>query len=194
MNAVFCTAVRWFFIVAIAGGWSIRAQQPGPQTARRIQANDILNIRVLGEPDMNKETKVTGDGTINYFFVQDVQVAGLTIAEAQEKIRQILMKDWFVNPQVNIEMKEYAREIVTVLGQVNRPGTVLLPSDRRVDIVEVIGMAGDFTRLANKSRIELVRKGRKIQISYDELKKITDPARKLYVEPDDVIEVGQSVF
>ena len=55
-------------------------------------------------------------------------------------------------------------------------------------------MAGDFTRLANKSRIELVRKGRKIQISYDELKKITDPARKLYVEPDDVIEVGQSVF
>jgi len=164
------------------------------QAARKIQPNDLLLVRVLGEADMNKETKVTADGKINYFFVNDVAVAGMTLSEAQEQIRQLLMKDWFVNPQVNIEMKEYAREVVTVNGHVNRPGTLLLPSDRRIDVIEAIGMAGDFTRLASKSKIELVRKGKRTVLSYDDLKKITDPAKKVYVEPDDVIDVGQTIF
>lgn len=162
--------------------------------ARKIQPNDLLVIRVLGEADMNKETKVTSDGKINYFFVNDVSVSGMTLSEAQEHLRQLLMKDWFVNPQVNIEMKEFAREMATVNGEVVRPGTLLLPSDRRVDVIEAIGMAGGFTRLASKRKIELVRKGKRTVFSYDDLKNITDPAKKVYVEPDDIIDVGQTIF
>lgn len=162
--------------------------------ARKIQPNDLLQIRVVGENDMTKETKVTGDGKINYVFINDVQVGGLTMAEAQELIRQMLMKGWLVNPQVIIEMKQYAEETVTVLGEVNRPGRVLLPTDRRVDIVEVIGLAGDFSKNAKKSNIELRRKGKRMQFSYDELKKVSDPAKKYFVEPDDIIEVAISIF
>jgi len=162
--------------------------------ARKIQPNDLLIISVLGEAEMIKEAKVTADGKVNYFYVNDVAVAGMSLSEAQEHIRQLLMTDWFVNPQVNIQMKEYAREVVTVNGQVNRPGTLLLPNDRRVDVIEVIGLAGDFTRLAAKSRIELVRKGKRTVLSYDELKKITDPAKKIYVEPDDIIDVAQTIL
>ena len=162
------------------------------QAVRKIQPNDLLIIRVLGEIDMTKETKVSSDGKVNYVFIGDVQVAGQTITEAQEKIRQLLMKDWLVNPQVIIEMRQYAVETVTVLGQVNRPGPVVLPTDRRVDLVEVIGLAGDFSRLARKSQIDLLRKGKKVTFSYDKLKEISDPAKKVYVEPDDIIEVATS--
>ncbi|MBL9173439.1 MAG: polysaccharide biosynthesis/export family protein [Verrucomicrobiales bacterium] len=177
-------------LVIPASSSAQNAAAPG----RKIQANDILVISVLGEPEMNKETKVSNDGRVDYFYVGDVQVAGQTVAEAQEKIRQLLMKDYFVNPQVGIQVKQYAQETVTVLGQVNRPGPVLLPTDRRVDIVEVIGMAGDFNRVAKKSAIELRRKGKSVKFSYDDLRKITDPAKKVYVEPDDVVEVDITIF
>lgn len=174
----------------------VRADNPQGSAAvgRRIQANDILVVSVLNEPEMNKETKVSNDGKIDYYYIGDVQVAGQTVPEAQEKIRQLLMKDYFVNPQVGIQVKQYAQETVSVLGQVNRPGPILLPTDRRVDIVEVIGMAGDFSRLAKKSEIELRRKGKSVKFSYDDLRKITDPAKKVYVEPDDVVEVGITIF
>ena len=184
-----------FMAVALAVA-PVRADNPQGSAAvgRRIQANDILVVSVLNEPEMNKETKVSNDGKIDYYYIGDVQVAGQTVPEAQEKIRQLLMKDYFVNPQVGIQVKQYAQETVSVLGQVNRPGPILLPTDRRVDIVEVIGMAGDFSRLAKKSEIELRRKGQSVKFSYDDLRKITDPAKKVYVEPDDVVEVGITIF
>lgn len=173
---------------------SLPASLPAQQLARKIQPNDLLVIRVVGENDMSKETKVTGDGKINYVFIGDVQVGGQTIAEAQDQIRQMLMKGWLVNPQVIIEMKQYALETVTVMGEVMRPGQVILPTDRRIDLVEVIGLAGDFSKNAKKSRIELRRKGATVAYSYDELKKISDPAKKVFVQPDDFIEVATSIF
>jgi len=161
---------------------------------RKIQPNDVLVIRVLNEADMTAEKKVSNDGRINYFYIGDVSVAGKSVAEAQDLIRDLLKKDYLVDPQVNIEMRQYALEMVTVLGAVNKPGPVQLPTDRRVDVVELIGMAGDFNRYANKSRIELRRRGKSYPLSYDDLKRITDPAKKFFVEPDDVIEVGESKF
>ncbi|MCW5556318.1 MAG: polysaccharide biosynthesis/export family protein [Verrucomicrobiae bacterium] len=102
----------WLFALSLAGaGLRLAAQQ----SARKIQPNDLLRIQVLGE-DMSKEAKVTADGKINYFFVNEVSVAGKTLSEAQEQIQQLL-KTWFVNPQVSIEMKEYAQEVVTVRGK-----------------------------------------------------------------------------
>lgn len=175
------------FLVAGGPGW-LAAQQ----AVRKIQPNDLLTIRVLNEPEMAKESKVSSDGKVDYLYVGDVQVAGKTLAEAQLLIRELLMKDWFVNPQVIIETKQYALEMVTVMGQVTRPGPVQLPTDRRVDLVEVIGMAGDFTRYANKNKIELRRKGKRVQYSYDDLRKIADQEKKVFVEPDDVIDVAES--
>lgn len=175
--------------LALAPGW-LSAQQVN----RKIQPNDVLVIRVLNEPDMAAEKKVSNDGRISYFFIGDVQVSGKTVAEVQDMIRDLLKKDYLVDPQVNIEMKQYAEEKVTVLGAVNRPGPIILPSDRRVDVVELIGMAGDFNRYANKDRIELRRRGKVVTLGYGELKRISDPAKKFLVEPDDVIEVAESKF
>lgn len=55
-----------FLIAALP--FSIRAQQG----VRKIQPNDLLIIRVLGEIDMTKEAKVSSDGKVNYVFIGDV--------------------------------------------------------------------------------------------------------------------------
>jgi polysaccharide export outer membrane protein len=161
---------------------------------RKIQPGDVLIIRVLNEPDMTQEAKVTNDGRVNYFFIGDVEVGAKTIGEAKSLIQDLLNKDYLVDPQVSIEVRQYALQVVTVLGAVNKPGQVILPPDRQMDLVEAIGMAGDFNRYANKDRIELRRRGQNTRYSYDDLRKMTDPAKKVFVEPDDIIDVAESKF
>jgi protein involved in polysaccharide export with SLBB domain len=179
------------WVTVLASGWiSAEAQLAN----RKIQPNDVLIIRVLNEPDMTQEAKVTNDGRVNYFFIGDVEVGGKTIGEAKSFIQEALNKDYLVDPQVSIEVRQYALQVITVLGAVNKAGQVQLPPDRQVDIVEAIGLAGDFNRYANKSRIELRRRGQNTRYSYDDLRKLTDPAKKVYVEPDDVIDVAESKF
>lgn len=167
------------------------AQAQAQANARKILPNDILLIRVLNEPDMMAEKKVSADGKIDYFFIGEVDLNDKTVAEAQKIIRDKLDADYLVNPQVYLEVKQYALQFVTVTGQVNRPGPVNIPPDHQMDVVEAIGAAGDFNPKAKKSQIELRRKDKTMQFTYEQLRK---PEGKIFVEPDDVIWVAESKF
>jgi len=183
----FWFTLAWLFSL---GAISTQAQLVN----RKIQPNDVLIIRVLNEPDMLQEAKVTNDGRVTYFFIGDVEVGGKTIGEAKEQIQELLNKDYLVDPQVSIEVRQYAQQVITILGAVNKGGQIQLPPDRQVDLVEAIGLAGDFNRYANKDRIELRRRGQNTRYRYDDLRKLTDPTKKVYVEPDDIIDVAESKF
>jgi polysaccharide biosynthesis/export protein len=184
-------ALCWLAGLGLAWAALGQATTSTAAVARKIQPNDLLFIRVLGEPDMTAEKKVSAEGKIDYFFINEVDLNDKTVAEAQRIIRDALDKDYLVNPQVYVEVKEAARQYVTVVGQVQRPGQVPIPPDHRMDIVEAIGAAGDFSRLANKNKIELRRKDKVSKYSYDDLKKADG---RVYVEPEDVIEVAQSIL
>lgn len=159
--------------------------------ARKILPNDVLLIRVLNEPEMTAEKKVSAEGKIDYFFIGEVDLNGKTIAEAQKIIRDKLDADYLVNPQVYVEVNKAVLQYVTVTGQVNRPGRVEIPPDHEMDIIEAIGAAGDFTRLANKKKIELRRREGTKRYSYEDLKK---PDARIVVQPEDVIWVDESVL
>ena len=165
-------------------------------TARKIAANDLLVIRVLNEPDMTAEKKVSADGKINYFFVGEVAVIGKSPAEVEKVITEVLDKDYIVNPQVSVEVKQYDTQYVTVTGQVNRPGRVEIPADHQIDVIEAIGAAGDFTRLANKSKIELRRSrtNENKRYSLDQLQKLSEQGNRVILEPGDVITVAEGIL
>jgi protein involved in polysaccharide export with SLBB domain len=163
-------------------------------SARKIQANDILAIRVVSEPELTLDKKVESDGKIDYPYLGQLQVVGLTTAELRNLIQERLNRDYYVDPQVSVDYREYSRQGVNVVGQVNKPGRVELPADRRIDIVEALTTAGDLSAKAKRSEIYLIRKGEPRRYSYDELIKISDPDKKIYLDPDDVIEVKERVF
>lgn len=162
-----------------------------PVIARKVAPNDVLLIRVLGEPDMTAEKKVTAEGKIDYFFIGEIDLTGKSVSEAQKIIRDKLDADYLVDPQVYVEVKVAAEQYVTVTGQVFRAGRVLIPADHEMDILEAIGAAGDFNPKAKKNQIELRRKGKITRHSYDELKK---PENRIVVEPEDMIDVAERVF
>ena len=58
----------------------------------RINAGDKISIRVYNHPDLIMESLVTPDGAIGVMFAGQVQVAGLTLVEASEKIKNIYGK------------------------------------------------------------------------------------------------------
>jgi polysaccharide export outer membrane protein len=94
-----------------------------------------------------------------------------------------------------VQVKEYRAREVTVMGQVNKPGAIAIPAEQPLTIVEAIARAGSIAKGGDANKIYFTRRGKeKVKLSLDQLSRITDPARQLYVQPGDVIDVGEKVF
>ena len=78
--------------------------------------------------------------------------------EAAAAISQAL-KDYLVHPQVALRIVDYSKKRFTVLGQVNRPGTFDLPDESPLSLLEGIGLAGGYSRIANPSKVIVKRRG-----------------------------------
>jgi protein involved in polysaccharide export with SLBB domain len=161
---------------------------------RRIAPSDTISIEVFGEKDLTVERRVQASGTITFPLLGNVEVAGKTTAEVATLLQGKLDMDFLVNPQVSVNVKEYRSGTVSVMGHVEKKGAIKLPTERPMFILEAIAEAGGFSPTANKSKIELTRKGKTTRYKFDELRKETDPKKKIALEPDDVIYVTESFF
>jgi len=160
----------------------------------KIAPLDIIMIDVVGEKDLSKELRVSSSGTITFPFLGSIEVKSKTPAEVEKLLKEKLGKDYLVDPQVIITVKEYRSRTVSVIGQVNKPGVIALPAEQKLGILEAIAQAGDLTKSANKNRIEVSRKGKTQKYTLDDLKKDTTPEKKFWLEPGDVIYVHESFF
>ena len=169
-------------------------------TDRKIEALDMLTVNVFGEEEFGGtnnsglELRVSSTGEVTLYLLGSVEVAGKTPAEAERHIRDLLQKDYIIDPHVLVLVKTYRVSNVTVMGQVGSPGLIDLPAERRLDILSGIAQAGGFTKLARTSKIDLTREGVTQTFDLDELKKETNPAKKIWLSPDDLIYVHESAF
>lgn len=164
--------------------------------ARKIQAHDIISIRVLGEPDLTMERRIGPDGTITYPFLGLLAVEGKTTADVEKTLQELLRPDYLVDPQVAVDFKQYVQETVSVTGEVNAPGPVEIPSDRKLDLHEAITRARDLKPTANPDQIQVTREGwdKPRIFKYKEILGVTDPAKRFYVEPNDKIWIAPRIF
>jgi polysaccharide export outer membrane protein len=126
------------------------------------------------------------NGNINFPVLGFVQVAGLTRLDATLKL-QSLLEEYVAGAVVNIQVKNFK---VTVLGQVARPGTYTMPSDR-VTILEALGMAGDLQLTGMRNNILLVREldGKRQEFRLDLTSKDIFTSEAYYLRQNDVIYV-----
>jgi len=169
-------------------------------TDRKIEALDMLLVNVFGEEEFSGkdngglELRVSSTGEVTLYLLGSVEVAGKTPAQAERHIRELLKKDYIRDPHVLVLVKTYRVSNVTVMGQVSKPGLIDLPAEQRLDILAGIAQAGGFTKLAKTSKIDLTRAGVTKTHNLDRLKKETDPAKKVWLQPDDLIYVHESAF
>lgn len=95
---------------------------------------------------------VSAEGTIEFPVLGTMEVAGLTRSELIKKLKEDISK-YVKDPIVNVTISNYK---VTVLGEVNQPGTFTIP-DERITLLEAIGRAGDLTIYGKRENILILR-------------------------------------
>lgn len=161
-----------------------------------LSSGDTLNLMVYKEPDLNMQSKIARDGRVQLPLLGEVKVAGMSVREAQEHIRKLLNADYVVDPQVYLNIVSYTQRKFTIIGQVTRPGSYELQGTESLGILEAVGMAGGFSRIADTKNITVKRSvDGKTQTIKVNTKKLEDPQGGSFdVLPGDIITVGESWY
>jgi protein involved in polysaccharide export with SLBB domain len=162
----------------------------------RLVPNDTIHIRVFQEDELETTARIAKDGTISFPLVGSVPLGGKTLAEANASIIQAL-KIYLINPQIALRITEYSKRRFTILGQVNRPGIFDMPDENPLSLLEGIGLAGGYSRIANPSKVTVKRHrpdGEQIfHLDAKEMAKSkTTPAFQIL--PGDTVIVEESIF
>lgn len=120
---------------------------PAAAPEYRVGSGDVLEVVVLGNEDLSRTPTVQTGGTVTLPLLGEVQVAGLTVPEIKDKLTTLLGRDYLVRPQVEVTVKDYQSQFVTVLGEVAAPGRKALRG--RTRLVDVLVDAGGFTPRAS---------------------------------------------
>jgi len=164
----------------------------------RINPKDDILIEVFGEPEISQIYHVSSEGFINHPLLKKVQLAGLTAAEAEEKLRKMLAKDYLVDPRVNLRIKSSLARRVIIFGEVEKPGSYEVGHEQPMTLLRVISMSGGFTDLAAISRVRILRdldgEERTIKINVADLLKGRLEETDIELKAGDIITVPETIF
>lgn len=113
-----------------------------------------IEIYAGGEKQEDFTAEVSRAGTLTCPLVGEIPVAGKSSNELATQIRTILARDYFVDPQVLVTVKEYARKIY-VSGEVKHPGAYDLQEG--LTVMSACTIAGGFTDYAALNRVRVMR-------------------------------------
>ncbi|MCP4351476.1 MAG: polysaccharide export protein [Desulfobacterales bacterium] len=127
---------------------------PAQNKAYVIGPRDVLSLTIYagGEKQHEVEITVAADGQINIPFIGPVRAQGLSTSELETSISKPLAKDYFVNPEINIQIKEYHSLSYYISGAVNSPGLYEMTS--KATILKLIAKAGGV--LSNRGNVAYI--------------------------------------
>jgi protein involved in polysaccharide export with SLBB domain len=204
-SQLFANCFRALLLLLLAAGPAL-AQRAIPRATRvepaslasstyRLVAQDVISVVVFNEAELNTQARIDKDGAINMPMIGLVPLAGKSIRDATEAIENRL-REYLIKPQVTLTVLQYTKRRITMLGQVNKPGTIDMPDETTVNLQEAIGMAGGYTRIANdKITVTRTVSGREQVIELDRKAMSKDGSIKRFqVLPGDTISVGERIF
>ncbi|MDE1162364.1 MAG: polysaccharide export protein [Acidobacteriaceae bacterium] len=113
----------------------------------RVGAGDLLSVDIYETPEFTGQYRVDPNGDIAVPLIGKRHVAGMTQAEIATMLEQTLRSEQIlVNPQVNVDISQYASRFVTVLGEVSNPGR--FPVIGPAHLTDILAQAGGVTPLA----------------------------------------------
>lgn len=154
---------------------------------------DKLKIDVFGIEDLsNKEVQIDASGRLSFPLIGVVEASGLTPGELAGELEQRLQGRYIRSPQVTVNLEETISQVITVDGQVEKPG--LYPVVGRMTLMRAVATAEGAAEFAKLNDVVIFRtvNGQQLAGLYN-LKAIR---RGTYNDPEvfanDVIVVGDS--
>lgn len=141
---------RWLLTAFVFLCWTV---SPAAGQEYTIGPRDVLGVTVWGQPDLSRDYGVEPDGFIPFPLIGRVKAAGSTPKELAGELTALLGKDYLVNPQVIVWVKEYLSQKVQVLGAAEKPGVYYLTGP--TTILEILSKAGGLASTAGKQVVLL---------------------------------------
>ena len=164
----------------------------GPRPEALLGVGDIVKITVYQNPDLTVDgARISENGQINFPLIGAVVVSGLTVPAAEQKIAKQLRDGGFVlRPQVTIQLGQIRSSVISILGQVGKPGRFPIEAVG-TKVSEMIAMAGGVSP-GGADTVTLVgtRNGRPIKLDID-LPAILQSGK---TELDLVVENGDVIY
>jgi protein involved in polysaccharide export with SLBB domain len=173
---------------------SVPAPIAVPAPEDRVGVDDVFEVRVFGEQELSGIYRISAEGTIDFPLAGRLKVAGMRCEEIQETIVSKLKGGYLKDPQVSVMIKTWNSRKVTVLGQVQKPGSVdYFPN---MTLVDAIALAGGFTPIAEKNAVNLRREvSGKVETMVYRLADISEGrSPNVIILPGDVVVVEERLF
>lgn len=119
-----------------------------------IGIDDVLAITVWREADLSRAVPVRQDGKISFPLVGQIQAAGLTPLQVQEKLTTLL-SDFLKAPEVSVVVQDAKSQRFNVIGEVARPG--VYPLAKPMTVLDALALAGGFRDFAKTNKIFVMR-------------------------------------
>ena len=126
------------------------------------------------------------NGEIDFPVIGKISLVGLSSEETKILLTEKL-KDYLKDPIINIRIQNFT---VTVLGEVNTPGTYPVNGEQ-ITILEAIGLANDLTIKGKRNNVMVIRdfNGTKVYTRLDLTKKEALSSPVFYLTQNDVVYV-----
>lgn len=187
-------------VVCLSAGCASRTDNSHIKLAAPVESTtlgpgDVFTMEIVGEKDLPREYQVASDGTVDLPYVHTLKVEGLEPQAVSRKVRNLLMeKQILTDPSVIVSVKEYNSKRVTVLGQVQKPGS--FPLSPGMTIIQAISVAGGLNSIADGSKVNLTRRGksgsRTVRLSVDAINE--GRSRDFPLQAGDQIYVPERLF
>jgi protein involved in polysaccharide export with SLBB domain len=165
------------------------------QVAYVIEPPDLLTVELskpLPDRPLTGERLVRTDGTINLGFYGSVQVSGLTIDQARERVENYL-SSMISNPKVHLDVYAYNSKGYYVIAEDGAKGnqTVRLPFTGNETVLDAVAQIGGLPPTSNSARIWLARPGTGVlPIDWNAIVKRGDPSTNYQIQPMDRIYIA----
>jgi polysaccharide export outer membrane protein len=122
-----------------------------------LKPNDVVSVSVFREPALSLENVPIGaDGLISLPVAGTIDTRDLTAPALAEAIAGQLARGYLRNPQVTVNVIQYASHRVTVEGAVEKPGVYEFKPGERLS--SAIALASGPKREAKKKQIAVFRR------------------------------------
>jgi polysaccharide export outer membrane protein len=162
----------------------------------RLAPKDSIGVQVLGQEELTRTVRVSDAGSVTLPLLDEVPLAGLTLAEAEAKITAGLKGRYLMNPRVTVRVVEYAGRQVSVVGAVGMPGAYPLKSNVTT-VLEALAEARGVRE--NGDRVAYVMRGRPregeqqpVVIDLDALLRTGDVRHNVVLEGGDTVFVPEA--
>ncbi len=153
---------------------------------------DVIQVVVMRHPEVSGNYIINAEGKIQYEFIGDVVVEGMTKEQVKDALTQLL-STYIVSPEVTVKIVGYNSKVIYVIGEVGAPGRIYMRGDT-ITVREALVQAGlPLLTAANKKSkvITPSESGNAVQrdVNVDALLYEGDLRENLVMKPGDTLYI-----